>query len=63
MLRDADIEEIRLDRTRFGPTLESFVVSEVLKFAAGSERKFTLSHFRTKDQDEVDHVVHMTKYL
>ena len=57
MLRDADLEEIRADRTRFGPILESFVVSEVLKLSTWSERKLTFSHFRTKDQDEVDLVI------
>lgn len=57
MLRDADVEEIHLDRTRFGPILESFVVSEILKLSAWSERKLTFSHFRTKDQDEVDLVI------
>ena len=56
-LRDTDAEEIRSDRSRFGPILESFVVSEVFKLAAWSERRLTFSHYRTKDQDEVDLVI------
>ena len=57
VLRDADSDEVRSDKTRFGPILESFVVSEVLKIAGWSERKLTFSHFRTKDRDEVDLVI------
>ncbi|MCB8829770.1 DUF4143 domain-containing protein, partial [Escherichia coli] len=45
------------DRTRFGAILESFVVSEIFKLAAWSERRLTFSHYRTKDQDEVDLVI------
>ena len=56
-LRDTDTEEIRSERSYFGPILESFVVSEVFKLAAWSERRLTFSHYRTKDQDEVDLVI------
>nr|WP_225040161.1 DUF4143 domain-containing protein [Rhizobium sp. T1473]MCA0804474.1 DUF4143 domain-containing protein [Rhizobium sp. T1473] len=51
-----DLETLRRDRTRFGALLESFVVSELLKLASWSER-FSFSHYRTKDQDEVDLVI------
>lgn len=57
MLRDTDAEAIAADRTRFGPLLETIVVSEILKLASWSEVRCTLSHFRTKDQDEVDVVL------
>ncbi len=57
VLRMADASAFLLDKTRFGPLLESFVVSEVLKISAWSDRRLTFSHFRTKDQDEVDLVV------
>lgn len=52
-------EEVALgqDRTRFGAVLESFVVSELLKLASWSERRVSFSHYRTKDQDEVDVVI------
>ncbi|CAN7631556.1 ATP-binding protein [Rhizobium sp. LjRoot258] len=56
-LREDDRETLRRDRTRFGALLESFVVSELLKLASWSERRFSFSHYRTKDQDEVDLVI------
>lgn len=56
-LRDADIDELRSDRTRFGPLLGSFVVSEVLKLASWSEMPLRISHFRTKEKEEVDLVL------
>ncbi|NKM83608.1 DUF4143 domain-containing protein [Rhizobium laguerreae] len=56
-LREDDLETLRRDRTRFGTLLESFVVSELLKLASWSERRLTFSHYRTKDQDEVDVVI------
>jgi len=42
---------------RVGPLLESFVASELLKLASWSERRLSFSHYRTKDQIEVDVVV------
>ena len=57
MLRETDAREIARDRTRFGPLLETFVVSEILKLATWSQVRCTLTHFRTKDQDEVDIVL------
>ncbi len=45
------------DRTAWGPLLESFVVSEVLKLATWSDKRLRISHFRTKVQDEVDLVI------
>lgn len=45
------------DRTLFGPILESFVFSEVLKLAGWSDERLTLSHYRDKDRHEVDIVV------
>lgn len=56
-LRDDDLETLRRDKTRFGALLESFVVSELLKLASWSDRRFSFSHYRTKDQDEVDVVI------
>ncbi|KQY16820.1 AAA family ATPase [Rhizobium sp. Root73] len=56
-LRDADAEAIRSDRTRLGPLLECFVVGEVLKLLTWSERYVIPSHFRTREQDEVDLVL------
>ena len=56
-LRGMTTERIGLDRTGFGSALESFVVSEVLKLVGWSEDRFSLSHFRDKEQDEVDIVL------
>lgn len=56
-LREDDVETLRRDRTRFGALLESFVVSELLKLASWSERRLSFSHYRTKDQEEVDVVL------
>lgn len=57
VLREDDEEGLRRDRSRFGALLESFVVSELLKLASWSERRVSFSHYRTKDQDEVDVVI------
>jgi predicted AAA+ superfamily ATPase len=56
-LREDEPPVLREDRTRFGALLESFVVSELLKLASWSERRVSFSHYRTKDQDEVDVVI------
>ena len=45
------------DPTRFGPLLENFVGAELRKLIGWSEARVTLSHFRTKDGDEVDFVL------
>lgn len=56
-LRDATTATLAADRSRLGPLLESFVVSEVLKSLSWNETRAQISHFRTKDQDEVDLVL------
>ena len=45
------------DPERFGPLLESFVGSELRKLIGWSNARVTLSHFRTKEGDEVDFVL------
>jgi predicted AAA+ superfamily ATPase len=50
-------ERIVQDRTLFGPLLEAFVFSEVLKQGTWLDEEWTLSHYRDKDQDEVDIVI------
>ena len=50
-------ERILRDRTVFGPLLEAFVFSEVLKQGTWLDETYTLSHYRDKDQDEVDIVI------
>lgn len=56
-LREDEEAAPRDDRSRFGAVLESFVFSELLKLASWSERRMSFSHYRTKDQDEVDIVI------
>lgn len=50
-------ERIARDRTLFGPLLETFVFAEVLKQSAWLDEPCSLSHYRDKDQDEVDIVI------
>jgi predicted AAA+ superfamily ATPase len=50
-------ERIARDRSLFGPILESFVVSEILKIATWSDAVPILNHYRDKDQAEVDLVL------
>ncbi|MDI6028980.1 ATP-binding protein [Corticibacterium sp. UT-5YL-CI-8] len=56
-LREDEDGTLQQDRSRFGALLETFVVSELLKLASWSERRVSFSHYRTKDQDEVDVVI------
>jgi hypothetical protein len=50
-------EQIAKNRSRLGALLETFVYSEILKQTAWIEPSYTLSHYRDKDQDEVDFIV------
>jgi predicted AAA+ superfamily ATPase len=50
-------EQIKKDRSTFGPLLETLIFSEVLKQASWSDETYTLHHYRDKDQDEVDIVI------
>lgn len=54
VLLGANAERITADRSQFGAILESFVISEILKIASWSGTEVRLSHYRDKDQDEVD---------
>jgi uncharacterized protein len=56
-LRDVTASQLQKDRTSYGPLLENFVVSEVLKLITWSDKRVRVSHFRTKEQDEVDLVL------
>nr|WP_244919962.1 DUF4143 domain-containing protein [Rhizobium grahamii] len=57
ILREDEADMLRDDKTRFGALLESFVVSELLKLASWSDRRFSFSHYRTRDRDEVDVII------
>ena len=56
-LRGLTPERLRLDRTQFGPVLETFVLGELMKLASRAEDRYTFSHFRDKERNEVDIVV------
>ena len=46
-----------LQRTRFGATLETWVYAELLKLLSVTPEPWFLSHYRDKDQLEVDFVL------
>ncbi|MCP9809568.1 ATP-binding protein [Cyanobium sp. HWJ4-Hawea] len=48
---------LQSDRSRFGPLLESFVVSELIKLASWSNGDLQVLSYRDKDQREVDAVL------
>ena len=48
---------VRRNRTLFGPLLETFVFSELLKQASWTEERYVFSHFRDKERNEVDVVM------
>ncbi|MBY5904188.1 ATP-binding protein [Rhizobium leguminosarum] len=56
-LRDLSLDRLRDDRGQFGALLETFVFSEILKLASGGQTRFEFSHFRDKQQNEVDIVI------
>ena len=56
-LRGLTPERISADRTPFGPLLETFVFTELLKLASWAEGRFQFSQFRDKDGNEVDVVL------
>ena len=48
-------ERLPRDKTPFGPVLETFVLSKLLKLSSWSNDRF--SHFRDKERNEVDIVI------
>ena len=53
------VEQVRDDRSLFGPLLETFVFSEIARQSSWIEEPCALHHYRDKDQDEVDIVAEM----
>lgn len=53
----ATAERIVKDRSIFGPVLETFVLSEIMKQIAWLDGTYAVHHYRDKDQDEVDIVI------
>ncbi len=56
-LRDIDQDAIKRDRTLLGPLLECFVYSELRKACSLLPDSVRISHYRDKDQMEVDFVL------
>jgi len=56
-LLGATAERIAANRSIFGPLLETFVMSELMKQVGWLDDGYTLSHYRDKDKDEVDFVM------
>lgn len=56
-LLGATPQRIAADRSIFGPLLETFVMSEVMKQMGWLDDGYTLSHYRDKNKDEVDFVI------
>lgn len=59
-LAGTDAGAIARDRTRLGPLLECFVHAELQKTIALSGERTSLTHYRDKDQAEVDFVLERT---
>jgi uncharacterized protein len=55
--RGLPFDRIKTDRSTFGPLLETFVFSEVLKLMSGSDLRLTPYHFRDQQMREVDIVL------
>jgi uncharacterized protein len=56
-LRGAKATDYQSARSQFGPILENFVATELFKLASWNEEYFRFSHFRTREQEEVDLVI------
>jgi predicted AAA+ superfamily ATPase len=56
-LRDLSPQRLADDRSAFGALLETFVLSEVLKLSSWTGQRFSLSHYRDKEKNEVDIVI------
>jgi predicted AAA+ superfamily ATPase len=56
-LQNLSPQRLRAQRGAFGPLLETFVVSEVLKLGGWTGEHFEFFHFRDKEQNEVDLVM------
>ena len=56
-LLGATTERIAANRSIFGPLLETFVMSEVMKQVGWLDDSYAVSHYRDKDKDEVDFVI------
>jgi hypothetical protein len=56
-LQSLTAEQIARDRTRFGALLETFVYGEIRKLTTWVDESYSITHYRDKDQNEVDFIV------
>lgn len=56
-IRGISRERLDIRRAEFGPLLESFVFSELLKLSSWTSERYSYSHFRDKQGNEVDIVM------
>jgi uncharacterized protein len=56
-MRGYSLQRLRADRNFFGPLLETFVFSELLKIASWSQEYVSIYYYRDKDTNEVDFVL------
>jgi predicted AAA+ superfamily ATPase len=56
-MRGYSLKRLQADRISFGPVLETFVYSELLKIASWSNEYVSIYHYRDRDQNEVDFVL------
>jgi predicted AAA+ superfamily ATPase len=56
-LQDITLEKVKKDRRAFGPLLETFVFTELQKLSSWNDNRYEFSHFRDKQQNEVDIVL------
>lgn len=55
--RRLTLAKVKADRTAFGALLEGFVFAELTKLASVADESIHISHYRDKDQVEVDFVL------
>jgi uncharacterized protein len=56
-MREVNLDTLAADRGAYGALLETFVFSEILKSASWADQRFAFSHYRDKDQNEVDIII------
>jgi predicted AAA+ superfamily ATPase len=56
-MRGYSLRRLQTDRDVFGPLLETFVFSELVKIASWSNEYVSLFHYRDRDRNEVDFVL------
>ncbi len=56
-IRKTSFHNIQRDKSSFGPILETFVYTEIIKISTWSEQRCSFFHYRDKDKNEVDFVI------